>query len=309
MLKYWTHSRRIVTVVEMHTPQNSIQFASLASGRKISYSVHETSPEDPWVVFSNGFGTDITISEPVAQRIASSGFRVLSYDHPGHGQSSALSDVDKAEFDEMINDIDDLLHVLEIRSIRAWIGISLGAASGVYMACRHPKLIEHLIYCGCPPASLHALGIMTAEQIDKMRDEAEKDQTTANVIRHMHYGWASKEWLDSNPKQDERLKAASSTLSLDGWRAMMALQKNVNFDMRLLIPDLLASCTSLMFVKGENDMLINPLVDMMVKAVTMNADERGIDGQFKVVTVPNSGHVMFLQNEEYFCSVITEFIR
>lgn len=277
------------------------QCATLSSSRKISYSIHGNA-NAPWIILSNSFGTDISLSEPIAQRFATSGFRVLSYDHPGHGQSSSFTDVNKVNFEELIDDIDDLLRVLKIDSIHAWIGLSLGAASGVYMACCRPKLIKHLIYCGCPPASLTALGIMSPSQIDAMRDEAENDGTTANAIRHMHYGWASKEWLEANPDQDARLILASSTLSLDGWRAIMTLQKNVNFDMRPLVPDLLASCEKIMFVKGENDLRINPLVDMMSEIVMKE------EGDFKVVTVPDSGHVMFLQNEDYFCDSIMDFI-
>ncbi|KAJ4012420.1 hypothetical protein NW752_008108 [Fusarium irregulare] len=278
------------------------QCATLPSTRKVSYSIHGNSPNAPWIILSNSFGTDISLSEPVALRFAIAGFRVLSYDHPGHGQSSPIANVNKVIFEEMIDDIDDLLHVLKIESIHAWIGLSLGAASGVYMACRRPKLIKNLIYCGCPPASLSALGIMTLSQIDAMRDEAENDGTTANAIRHMHYGWASKEWLDANPDQDARLVLASSTLSLDGWRAVMTLQKNVKFDMRPLVPDLVASCERIMFVKGENDVRINPLVDMMSEIVMKE------EGEFKVVTVPDSGHVMFLQNEDFFCDSILDFI-
>ncbi|RBR15661.1 uncharacterized protein FIESC28_07302 [Fusarium coffeatum] len=278
------------------------QCATLASNRKISYSIHGDSPNAPWIILSNSFGTDISLSESVAQRFATAGFGVLSYDHPGHGQSSPLANVNKVNFEEMIDDIDDLLHHLKIESIHAWVGLSLGAASGVYMACRRPKLIKHLIYCGCPPASLSALGIMSHSQIDAMRDEAENDGTTANAIRHMHYGWASKGWLEANPDQDARLVLASSTLSLDGWRAVMTLQKNVNFDMRPLVPDLVASCERIMFVKGGNDVRINPLVDMMSEIVMKE------DGEFKVVTVPDSGHVMFLQDEDYFCSSILDFI-
>ncbi|RGP62561.1 hypothetical protein FSPOR_9140 [Fusarium sporotrichioides] len=232
--------------------------------------------------------------KPIAERLVTSGFRVLSYDHPGHGQSSALKDVNKVKFEEIINDIDELLHGKEIHSIRAWIGLSLGAASGVYMAHRRPGLIQHLIYCGCPPASLSVLGIMSLKQIDKMRDEAEKDGSTTNAIRHMHYGWASKEWLDSNPDQDERLKIASSTLSMDAWRAMMTLQKDDDFDMRPLVPDLMESHIKIMLVKGENDARINPFVNMMSEIVMKIAKDKAVEGNVKVVTVPNSGHVIII---------------
>ncbi|CAF3596620.1 unnamed protein product [Fusarium graminearum] len=260
------------------------------------------------VVRPDGFGTDISLSEPIAERLANSGFSVLSYDHPGHGKSSALEDVDNVIFEEMIYGIDELLHVMRITSIRAWIGLSLGAASGIYMARRNPGLIQNLIYCGCPPGSLSALGIMSLEMVDKMRDEAEKDGTTTNIIRHMHYGWASKEWLDANPYQDERLKTASSTLSMDAWRAMMTLQKNNDFDMRPMVPDLMGNDLKIMLVKGENDTRINPFVDIMNDIVMRAAKEKAVEDNVKMVTVPNSGHVMFLQNEDYFCNIIQEFI-
>ncbi|KAM0385398.1 hypothetical protein ACHAPZ_011177 [Fusarium culmorum] len=292
----------------MSSLPDTIICATLPSGRKITHSVHEKSPNDPWIIISNSFSTDISLSEPIAERLANSGFSVLSYDHPGHGKSSALEDVDNVIFEEMIDGIDELLYVMRITSIRAWIGLSLGAASGVYMARRNPGLIQNLIYCGCPPGSLSALGIMSPEMIDKMRDEAEKDGTTTNVIRHMHYGWASKEWLDANPDQDERLKTASSTLSMDAWRAMMTLQKNNDFDMRPMVPDLMGNDLKIMLVKGEKDTRINPFVDIMNDIVMRAAKEKAVEDNVKMVTVPNSGHVMFLQNEDYFCNVIQEFI-
>ncbi|PTD08510.1 hypothetical protein FCULG_00012435 [Fusarium culmorum] len=282
----------------MSSLPDTIICATLPSGRKITHSVHEKSPNDPWIIISNSFSTDISLSEPIAERLANSGFSVLSYDHPGHGKSSALEDVDNVIFEEMIDGIDELLYVMRITSIRAWIGLSLGAASGVYMARRNPGLIQNLIYCGCPPGSLSALGIMSPEMIDKMRDEAEKDGTTTNVIRHMHYGWASKEWLDANPDQDERLKTASSTLSMDAWRAMMTLQKNNDFDMRPMVPDLMGNDLKIMLVKGEKTR----------ESILLAAKEKAVEDNVKMVTVPNSGHVMFLQNEDYFCNVIQEFI-
>ncbi|KAF5989357.1 phenol hydroxylase [Fusarium bulbicola] len=254
------------------------------------------------------FGADITLYQPVAQRLASSGYRVLSYDHPGHGQSAPVKDVDNVEMEELINDIDELLRVLHIDSIRAWVGVSLGAASGVYLACRRPKLIKSFAYCACPPASFGALDIMPLEYFDKMRAQAEADGTTANVIRQMHYGWASKQWLDEHPDQDERLKLASSTLSLDGFRAMMTLQKNKRFDMRPLVPQLLESCEKIMFVKGDHDAHLNPLVDMMRDLVVKTAQEKGVESDFKLVTVPDSGHVMYLENESYFVDAILDFI-
>ncbi|KAF9769171.1 hypothetical protein IL306_013433 [Fusarium sp. DS 682] len=292
----------------MASTQSIIECAVLPSSRQISYSIEQKSQDGPWIVLSNAFGADTTLYQPVAQRLATSGYHVLSYDHPGHGQSSTVKDVNNVEMEEMVNDIDELLNVLKIDSICAWVGVSLGAASGVYLACRRPNLIKNLVYCACPPASFGALGVMPLEQFDKMRAQAEADGTTANVIRHMHYGWASKEWLEEHPDQDQRLKLASSTLSLDGWRAMMTLQKNKQFDMRPLVPQLLASCDKIMFVKGENDAHINPFLDIMGDLVVKTAREKGIEDEFRVVTVPDSGHVMYLQNETYFVDAIKDFI-
>ncbi|KAF4499589.1 phenol hydroxylase [Fusarium agapanthi] len=274
----------------MASAQNIIKCAVLSTSRKISYSIAENSQNGSCIVLSNSFGADITLYQPVAHRLASLGYRVLSYDHPGHSQSTPVKDVDNVEMEQLISDVDELLRALHIDSIHAWVGVSLGAASGVYLACCRPKLIKNLAYCACNPASFGALGIMPLEYFDKMRAQAEADGTIANVIRQMHYGWASKEWLDEHPDQDERLKLASSTLSLDGLRAMMTLQKNKRFDMRSLVPQLLESCERIMFVKGDHDAHLNPLVDMTRDLVVKMAQEKGVKGDFKLVTVPDSGH-------------------
>lgn len=112
---------------------------------------HETAgPDDaPAVVLSASLGSDLRMWEPQVAPLAQH-FRVVRYDHRGHGQSPVPDGPYRIE--ELA---DDLLGVLDQLGIeRAHLcGVSLGGMVGMQLAAMAPDRVDRLVLC-CTSAKL-----------------------------------------------------------------------------------------------------------------------------------------------------------
>jgi 3-oxoadipate enol-lactonase / 4-carboxymuconolactone decarboxylase len=102
------------------------------------------------VVLSGSLGSDTRMWSPQVEPLAAAGFRVISYDHRGHGRSPApdgpyaLSDLGE--------DVLALLDRLGLRSV-SWVGLSLGGMVGMWLAEHAPSRLERLVLC-CTSAAM-----------------------------------------------------------------------------------------------------------------------------------------------------------
>jgi 3-oxoadipate enol-lactonase/4-carboxymuconolactone decarboxylase len=97
----------------------------------------------PVIVFAGSLGSDHTMWDEQAAALAGE-FRVLRYDHRGHGGSSAPPG--PYTVDELAGDVLGLLDDLGIERV-AFVGLSLGGAVGQALALRAPERIERLALC------------------------------------------------------------------------------------------------------------------------------------------------------------------
>jgi 3-oxoadipate enol-lactonase len=70
-------------------------------------------------------------------------FRVLRYDHPGHGGSPPLAETTVSS---MAREVVELLDELGIASV-SYCGLSLGGAVGMRLALDEPERVEKLVLC------------------------------------------------------------------------------------------------------------------------------------------------------------------
>lgn len=97
----------------------------------------------PTIVCSSSLGTTHELWDVQAAELATS-FRVLRYDHRGHGRS----DVPRGPYtvEELATDVIELLDGLELGSV-TFCGLSLGGAVGMWLASRAPERVERLVLC------------------------------------------------------------------------------------------------------------------------------------------------------------------
>jgi 3-oxoadipate enol-lactonase / 4-carboxymuconolactone decarboxylase len=107
-------------------------------------------PEDaPALVLANSLGTTLRVWDDQAPALQAH-FRLLRYDHRGHGDSPAPPG--PYEIEDLGRDLLVLLDRLEIERV-SFCGISIGGMVGMWLASESPERVERLVLC-CTSARL-----------------------------------------------------------------------------------------------------------------------------------------------------------
>ena len=115
---------------------------------KLSYRVD--GPETgPALVLSNSIGTTMELWDAQIPALAQS-FRVLRYDHPGHGRSPGPEE--PLTIEALATGVVELLDGLELECA-SFCGLSLGGIVGMALALEAPERIDRLALC-CTAAYL-----------------------------------------------------------------------------------------------------------------------------------------------------------
>jgi 3-oxoadipate enol-lactonase len=101
----------------------------------------------PVLVLASSLGTTHAMWDPQVAAL-SARYRVLRYDHPGHGDSPA----GPRTIDGIAGAALELLDELELERV-AWCGLSLGGMVGMWLAANAPGRIERLVLA-CTAAHL-----------------------------------------------------------------------------------------------------------------------------------------------------------
>jgi 3-oxoadipate enol-lactonase len=98
-------------------------------------------PEAPTLVLSNSLGTDLELWAPNLPAWTGR-FRVLRYDQRGHGRSELPTEPYTVE--ELARDVLELLDRIEEERV-SFCGLSLGGATGMWLAANAPDRIDRLV--------------------------------------------------------------------------------------------------------------------------------------------------------------------
>jgi 3-oxoadipate enol-lactonase / 4-carboxymuconolactone decarboxylase len=101
----------------------------------------------PVLVLSNGLGTTASMWDPHLADLTQF-FRVLRYEHPGHGGSPAPAGPYTVA--NLGGDLLSVLDQLELDTV-SFVGISLGGMVGMWLAAAHPQRVERLVLCCTAP--------------------------------------------------------------------------------------------------------------------------------------------------------------
>lgn len=97
---------------------------------------------DRVIVLSGSLGSTLEMWDLQLPSLVSR-FRVLRYDHPGHGGSPQLAETTVSS---MARELVELLDGLGIATV-SYCGLSLGGAVGMRLALDEPKRVEELVLC------------------------------------------------------------------------------------------------------------------------------------------------------------------
>lgn len=144
-------------------------------------------------------------------KILSEHFRVLRYSYRGHDKTSAAGD--EANIENLRQDLLALLDQLNIQKF-AFVGLSLGAMLGIYLAAKNPERVSKLVAANFRPFQVDA----TKEQWDQ-RIEAVRINGIQAIVNGTADRWLSEDFRKANSKIDQQVRQMIGRTSPEGFMA------------------------------------------------------------------------------------------
>lgn len=131
----------------------------------LNYHV-ETTGTGPVLVLLHGFtGSSRTWDAHIP--VLSKGFRTVTIDLPGHGQTNSPTTIDRYIMQSVANDVVEIIGQVANKSINL-LGYSMGGRLALYMAIHYPNLIDKLILESASP------GLRSAAEREQRRNTDEQ---------------------------------------------------------------------------------------------------------------------------------------
>jgi 3-oxoadipate enol-lactonase len=178
-----------------------------ANGLNVNYQVDGPSGA-PWIVFSNSLATSTAMWDEQAVALKNS-YRVLRYDQRGHGGTDAPAG--RYAFDTLLADALALLDALEIKKAH-FAGLSMGGATALGLAERHPDRFDHIIVCDSPCQSTPQSAQQWEERIVIAKDKGIEALVEPTVSR-----WFPPETVAKHPPHLDKVRAMFRATPVNGF--------------------------------------------------------------------------------------------
>ncbi|WP_458097186.1 alpha/beta fold hydrolase [Roseomonas sp. WA12] len=238
----------------------------------------------PWMVFSNSLVTDLTVwDEQVA---AFSGrYRILRYDQRGHGGTEVPAAT--TDLDELTEDAAALMRAFGIQGA-VFAGVSMGAATALCLAARHPELVSAVIASDGQAGTAAGGAQGWQERMDFARANGMEAFAEATVKR-----WFSPATIAAGNPAIPRVRAMVAATPEAGFIACAtALQA---YDIRAELPGLRQP---VLLIAGEMDGAMPKTMRGMAEVIP--------DARF--VEIPGAGHIPCLEAPGPFNAAVEAFL-
>jgi 3-oxoadipate enol-lactonase len=253
-----------------------------ANGIDINYQID--GPEGaPWLVFSNSLATTTAMWDDQAAALKDS-FRVLRYDQRGHGGTDAPAG--RYPFDTLLDDALGLLDALAIRKTH-FAGLSMGGATALGLAERHPDRFGRIIVCDSPCQSTPQTSQQWEERIVVAREKGMEALVEVTVGR-----WFPPETVAKNPPHLDKVRAMIRTTPVNGFIGCAAALADHDYATAVATVK-----SPVLFLVGEKD----------APAPAMRKLSEKLPGS-RYVELPGAGHISNMDRPAEFTEAIRDFL-
>lgn len=239
----------------------------------------------PWIVLSNSLGSNLGMWDEQVEMLTCK-YRVLRYDHRGHGQSDVPAG--PYSWDQLTGDVVALMDALGIEKAD-FMGLSMGLMTGLGLAIAHGDRFGKMVLCDGRADAPDAFRAMWDARIAAVRDGGMSAMAEASLP-----AWLSEEFRVANPKRTAELGAMVETTDPKGYIACCQALKTLDY-----LKDAGAITNKVLCLTGSNDMGAAPDVVKGIAATIPGAEYAEIDG---------AHHISNVNKPETFNAVIAEFL-
>jgi 3-oxoadipate enol-lactonase len=256
-----------------------------ANGITIDYAVD--GEQGDWVVLSNSLATSLAMWDEQARELSRT-FRVLRYDQRGHGKTDATAG--RYRFGVLIADALALMDALDIGQAN-FCGLSMGGATALGLAERHPERIARAIVCDSGCASTPQSAQQWEERIVAAQQGGMEPLVEPTVAR-----WFPPDIVAKNPPYLDQVRAMIRGTPAAGFIGCAAALADHDFRSAVA-----STKPPVLFVAGEKD--AGGAVPIAMKAL-----HQDLPGS-RYVELPGAGHISNLDDPAGFTRALREFLH
>jgi 3-oxoadipate enol-lactonase/4-carboxymuconolactone decarboxylase len=248
---------------------------------------HEvTGPADgPPVVLSGSLGSDVRMWDPQVETLAAAGFRVIRYDHRGHGRSPAPTG--PYTLAELASDAVALLDQLGLARV-SWVGLSLGGMVGMWLAEHEPARLDRLVLC-CTSSELGPAS-MWQERASTARTQGMAVLADAAVGR-----WVTPAFAESHPETVTWLREMVTSISPEGYASCCTAIERMS-----IVDDLPTVTAPTLVIAGAEDQATPPEHGRRIADAVPGA---------RLAVVPGAAHLGNVEQPAAFTGLILDHLR
>lgn len=239
----------------------------------------------PWVTFSHALANNLTLWDDVVAQLKDR-YRILRYDHRGHGQSPPVSGA--YTFPMLIADAVGLLDTMKIEKTH-WVGLSIGGMIGYGLAIEHPTRLLSLTACDSRPDAPPDYAAYFQHRIDLAREKGMEGVVEPTIER-----WFTPETRAKNPPVLDRVRQMIRTTTPVGHEGCCEALKTLAFGPRLHLIR-----TPALLLGGAKDKGAPPEA-LAEAAAKIPGAEHAI--------IPDAGHITALENPKDFQRTLETFL-
>jgi 3-oxoadipate enol-lactonase len=253
-----------------------------ANGISINYQVD--GPDGaPWLVLSNSLATNLSMWDDQARELGRA-LRVLRYDQRGHGATEAPAG--RYTFELLIADALALMDALAIRKAH-FGGLSMGGATALGLAQKHPDRLDRVIVCDSPCQSTPT----SSQQWEERIVVAQKHGIDA-LVEPTLARWFPSDIMKANPPHLDKVRQMIRTTPVNGFIGCAAALADHNYAAAVAtVPQ------PVLFMVGEKDAAAPPMRKL----------NEALPGS-RYVELPGAGHISNLDQPEAFTRAIKDFL-
>ncbi len=253
-----------------------------ANGITINYQI-DGPDSAPWLVFSNSLATSLAMWDEQAAALKDS-FRVLRYDQRGHGSTDAPAG--RYAYDTLLADAVGLLDALSIKKAH-FAGLSMGGATALGLAERHPDRFDRIIVCDSPCQSTPQSSQQWEERIAVAQKRGIEALVEPTIAR-----WFPAEIVAKNPPHIDKVRAMIRATPVNGFIGCAAA---------LAAHDYASAVATVkhpvLFLGGEKDAATAPMRKLTEK----------LPGS-RFVELAGAGHISNMDRPAEFTRAIRDFL-
>jgi 3-oxoadipate enol-lactonase len=255
-----------------------------ANGININYQV-DGSEGAPWIVLSNSLATNLAMWDQQAADLKAE-YRVLRYDQRGHGATDAPAG--RYTFEQLIADALALMDGLGIKKAH-FGGLSMGGATALGFAQKHPDRLDKIIVCDTPCQSTPTSSQQWEERIVVAQKQGMEALVEPTVAR-----WFPPAVIEAKAPHVDKVRQMVRTTPVNGFIGCAAALANHDY------ASAVATVTRpVLFMAGEKD---------GVTPTAMRKLSAALPGS-RYVELPGAGHISNMDQPEGFTWAIADFLK